>query len=388
MPNRPALSGTSRALCQSVTYTSWSASSTCTVWRSRVAKCPDIGATSSTRGWRGAPSFLKCSRLPNGPGSATTSSTASRALPWRTGSSPKAGRAWVTPEWPKVASIARAWRSGSSSGSATSKPPSIPAPPRAKRRIGTIMSCRACQRWYIICFAATPQPRRANGARAMPEPALLRISSRNYSSWSLRGFLLARLSGLPFTVQAMANDDPQTRAELLMQSSSIRIPCLLHDGAEVWDTMAIAEYLNETCPKAGMLPKDRLARARCRSISGEMHAGFHALRSSLPMNLRARHASFTVWSAARADIERITETWRGCLGQWRGPWLFGAKPRIADAFYAPVVTRLRSYGVALDPVCEGYAQTILGWPDMAEWAAEAEREMGDKIEELELDAEF
>ena len=222
----------------------------------------------------------------------------------------------------------------------------------------------------------------------MPEPAVLRISSRNYSSWSLRGFLLARLSGLPFKVQAVSNEDPATRAELLMQSSSIRLPSLLHDGAEVWDTMAIAEYLNEICPKAGMLPKERLARARCRSISGEMHAGFHALRSSLPMNLRAKHEQFAVWSAARADLDRITETWRSCLGEWGGPWLFGAKPSIADAFYAPVVLRCRSYAVVLDPACEAYARTILAWPDLAEWMADAAHEPDDKIEELDLDAEF
>jgi glutathione S-transferase len=222
----------------------------------------------------------------------------------------------------------------------------------------------------------------------MATGTVLRISSRNYSSWSLRGFLLARLSGLPFTVEVVSKDDPSMRAELLMQSSSIRIPSLVHDGAEVWDTTAIGEFLNELCPKAQMLPKDRMARARCRSISGEMHAGFHALRSSLPMNLRAHHPDFTVWSAARADIERICQTWRDCLAEWGGPWLFGARPSVADAFYAPVVTRFRTYDVKLDAACEAYAKQILAWPDMVEWTAEAEAEMDEKIEELELDAEF
>src|SRR5689334_21141516 len=104
----------------------------------------------------------------------------------------------------------------------------------------------------------------------------LLISIKNYSSWSLRGLLLARLSGLDFTEEAVAADDPSVRAELLMRASSIRVPCLIHDGVSVWDTLAIAEYLNEACPQAIMLPEDRAARALCRSISGEMHSGFTA----------------------------------------------------------------------------------------------------------------
>ena len=104
--------------------------------------------------------------------------------------------------------------------------------------------------------------------------ATLLISSRNYSSWSLRGFLLARLARLDFEERVVASDDPATRAELLLRASSIRVPCLVHDGVTVWDTLAIAEYLNEICPQAGIYPGDRMARARCRSISGEMHSGF------------------------------------------------------------------------------------------------------------------
>src|SRR5208283_5603395 len=119
----------------------------------------------------------------------------------------------------------------------------------------------------------------------MAEATLL-ISNRNYSSWSLRGWLLTRMSGLPFKAEAVDMDDPDRRAELLLRSASILVPCLMHDGLLIWDTMAIAEYLAETCPKAGILPKDRGRRADCRSICGEMHAGFGALRSSLPMNLR------------------------------------------------------------------------------------------------------
>ncbi len=221
-----------------------------------------------------------------------------------------------------------------------------------------------------------------------PPQAVLRISSRNYSSWSLRGWLILRLSGLPFDTELVSPEDPATRAELLLQSSSILLPCLLHDGAELWDTLAIAEYLNELRPEAGLLPEERLARARCRSICGEMHAGFHALRSSLPMNLRAQVPGFTVWSAARADLERIFSLWRDCLGHWGGPWLFGERPCLADAMYAPVVLRCRSYDVALDAACEAYAQTILGWPEVQEWIAAARQEPEARITELEFDAEF
>ncbi len=221
-----------------------------------------------------------------------------------------------------------------------------------------------------------------------PPAAILRISSRNYSSWSLRGFLIARLSGLAFRTITVSPDDPSTRAELLNNASSILLPCLEHEGAELWDTIAIAEYLNERFPEARMMPDDRIARARCRAISGEMHAGFHALRSSLPFNLRASIPSFTVWSAARGDLDRIFTLWRDCLAQWGGPWLFGDRPTIADAMFAPVVMRARTYHVALDEPCEAYARTIEAWPDLREWIAAALEEPEPRITELELDAEF
>lgn len=214
--------------------------------------------------------------------------------------------------------------------------------------------------------------------------ATLLISSKNYSSWSLRGFLLCRLARLPFREQAVSPDDPDTRAELLLRASSIRIPCLVHDGVTVWDTLAIAEYLHEIAPGAGLYPGDRMARARCRSIAGEMHSGFSALRAALPMNLRLHRSEFTVWSAARADIGRITEIWRECLESWGGPWLFGRKPSVADAMYAPVVTRFDSYGVVLDPSCSAYARQVMAWSDMHEWIAAAQDEP-EAIEELEVE---
>src|ERR1700742_2902320 len=111
--------------------------------------------------------------------------------------------------------------------------------------------------------------------------AVLTISSKNYSSWSLRGWLLCRMAGLEFVEEVVAVDDPATRAELLLLSPSILVPCLTHNGIRIWDTLAIAEYLNEVKPRAGLLPSERAARARCRSIRGEMHSGFATLRASL-----------------------------------------------------------------------------------------------------------
>ncbi len=214
--------------------------------------------------------------------------------------------------------------------------------------------------------------------------AILLISSKNYSSWSLRGYLLARLAGLEFQEQVADPEDPANRRELLMQSSSIRVPALMHDDVVLWDTLAIAEYLNETFPERAMLPSDRLARARCRSISGEMHSGFTALREALPMNLRLFRPGFAVWSAVQADVDRITEIWRECITTWKGPWLFGNHPSVADAMYAPVVTRFRSYDVHVDTPCERYCRQIMAWPPLQEWFAAAQREP-EQIDELDIE---
>jgi glutathione S-transferase len=217
----------------------------------------------------------------------------------------------------------------------------------------------------------------------MAEATLL-ISSKNYSSWSLRGYLLATLSGIDFSEERVAPDDPRAKEELLMRTSSILVPCLIHGDVSVWDTIAIAEYLNEQFPDAGMLPSERHARARCRSISGEMHSGFSALRSSLPMNLRFHKPGFTVWSSAQADIDRITTIWRDCLSTWKGPFLFGEKPTIADAMYAPVVTRFLSYDVAVDDLCKRYGDTIMDWAPMKAWVEDSRNEP-EEIIELDLD---
>ncbi len=214
--------------------------------------------------------------------------------------------------------------------------------------------------------------------------ATLIISSKNYSSWSLRGWLLTRMSGLPFQEKSVSLEDASAREELLLRSSSILVPCLIHGEISVWDTLAIAEYLNEIRPEAKMLPIERVARARCRSISGEMHSGFSALRSSLPMNLRSRRPDFKVWSSAQADIDRISSIWRECIETWGGPFLFGAEYTVADAMYAPVCTRYQTYDVKQDEVCAAYSAHILALPDMVEWTRAAAEEH-DEVSELEVE---
>ena len=212
---------------------------------------------------------------------------------------------------------------------------------------------------------------------------ILTISSKNYSSWSLRGWLLCRMAGLKFVEEVVPADDPANRAELLLLSPSILVPCLTHQGIRIWDTLAIAEYLNEVRPKAGLLPADRGARARCRSICGEMHSGFTNLRSALPMNLKARHPGFKVWAGAQADIDRVTTIWRECFAAYHGPYLFGTLT-MADAMYAPVVTRFLTYDVKLDADAAGYCDRIMALPDMVAWRKAAMLEP-DELEELEME---
>jgi glutathione S-transferase len=227
--------------------------------------------------------------------------------------------------------------------------------------------------------ARKPAPR-----KAAVRPATLTISSRNYSSWSLRGWLMTRFAGLAFDEVMVSPDDADARKEILLLSPSILVPRLTHDGVDVWDTLAIGEYLNELRPESGLLPAATVARAHCRAICGEMHSGFASLRSALPMNLKADFPGHKVWARAQADIERITAIWQQCIARYGGPFLFGAERTLADAMYAPVATRFRTYHVTVDPVSERYCDTIMQMAEMVEWVAAARREPED-IEELEME---
>jgi len=139
---------------------------------------------------------------------------------------------------------------------------------------------------------------------------------------------MVKLSGLAFKEVMLGTDNADARAELLLLSPSMLVPCLSHGKVKVWDTLAIGEYLNEIAPKAQLLPTNVVHRAHCRAICGEMHSGFAAMRASLPMNIKARIQSFKVWSKAQLDIDRVVAIWQECLATYKGPYLFGKNPAL------------------------------------------------------------
>ncbi|CAN5593487.1 glutathione S-transferase family protein [soil metagenome] len=205
------------------------------------------------------------------------------------------------------------------------------------------------------------------------------IGNKNYSSWSLRGWLMARIAGIEFEEIVIPLDLPETQAAIRKHSPSGRVPVLLHRGLAVWESLAIAEYLNDLKPEAGLWPPSAAARAHARSISTEMHAGFMELRNNMPMNIRASYPGKGLTPAVRIEIERITSMWRDCRKRFSGAFqkddgfLFGAFGA-ADAMFAPVVTRFRTYGVKLDTDSDAYCNAVLAHPAMKEWIDAAKHE--------------
>ncbi len=205
------------------------------------------------------------------------------------------------------------------------------------------------------------------------------IGNKNYSSWSLRGWLMARIAGIEFEEVMVPLDLPDTAASIKKHSPSGKVPALLHRGLAIWESLSIAEYLNDLKPEAGLWPAAVAARAHARSVSAEMHAGFAELRSNMPMNIRSSYPGKGVTPAVRADIERITGLWRDCRKRFAGAapkddgFLFGAIGA-ADAMYAPVVTRFRTFGVQLDGDAEAYCTAIMAYPAMKEWVEAAKHE--------------
>ncbi len=205
------------------------------------------------------------------------------------------------------------------------------------------------------------------------------IGNKNYSSWSLRGWLMARIAGIEFEEVIVPLDLPDTQPTIRKHSPSGRVPVLLHRGLAVWELLAIAEYLNELKPEAHLWPAALAARAHARAISSEMHAGFLDLRNNMPMNIRASYPGKGMTTAVRADIERITSMWRDCRKRFAGAapkddgFLFGAFSA-ADAMYAPVVTRFRTYGVTVDSDTDAYCKAVLAHPPMKEWIDAAKNE--------------
>jgi glutathione S-transferase len=196
------------------------------------------------------------------------------------------------------------------------------------------------------------------------------IGNRNYSSWSLRGWLAAKASGVPFTVFRILLDQPDTHMQILDWSPSGKVPCLIDNGQAIWDSLAIAEYLAEENPS--MWPEDARTRAEARSVSAEMHSGFMALRSHMPMNIRKDYTGKGRLPEVMRDIARIEQIFSRCRQEYGqgGPYLFGAYS-IADIMYAPVCLRFQTYGVSFEGVVQDYLQTMLAHPDLLEWKKDA-----------------
>ena len=202
------------------------------------------------------------------------------------------------------------------------------------------------------------------------------IGDKNYSSWSMRGWLALELTGAPYEEVLVRLDRPDTAERIRSYSAAGRVPVLLDGDLAVWDSLAISEYLAERFPSAGLWPAAPRARALARAVSAEMHAGFEALRASLPVNIRSRLRAGPLAPAAARDLERIRAIWRGLLAPERdGDYLFG-RFGIADAMFAPVVTRCRTYGLTLEGVEAAYAEAVLRHPAVAKWIAGALEEGG------------
>lgn len=209
------------------------------------------------------------------------------------------------------------------------------------------------------------------------------IGNKNYSSWSLRAWLLLAEAGIDFVERRIALDVASTAAELSKYSPAGRVPVLILDGHTVWDSLAIAETVAERWPDRKLWPDDFQVRAHARSICAEMHSGFAVLRESMPMNCRAMGRKVALPEPLARDIDRVFEIWSDCQSRYAAGdgWLFG-RFSVADAMYAPVVLRFRTYGINLPQSASRYAARLLESPAMQEWlvAAESEVEVIDREE--------
>ncbi|HBI68625.1 MAG TPA: glutathione S-transferase [Massilia sp.] len=204
------------------------------------------------------------------------------------------------------------------------------------------------------------------------QPGLtLVIGNKNISSWSMRPWVAAVAFNIPFTEVRLLLDQPDTATNIANYSQAGRVPVLLAGEMTIWDSLAICEYLAEQFPDKHLWPQDVAARAMARAITAEMHSGFAALRNDMSMNIQARLPGRGRTPGAQADIGRICEIWEECLARFgHHEYLFGDFS-IADAFYAPVVTRFKTYGVALAPALQAYCDRVLAHPAVARWVREA-----------------
>lgn len=214
-------------------------------------------------------------------------------------------------------------------------------------------------------------------------PLTLVIGNRNYSSWSLRAWLALKKSGLAYQEKRLSLFVPEFDAAIPHYSPSGRVPVIVVDGQSIWDSMAVCEYLNE-CVDGKLWPSDVMARAHARSVAAEMHSGFSALREQMPMNCRAEDRKVPVTADLKSDIDRIQAIWSDARIRFGegGEWLYG-EFSIADAFYAPVVSRFKTYGVQVDELSRQYMTAVLGDADLRDWYQQAREEV-EVIEEEEV----
>ncbi|BAU41645.1 glutathione S-transferase family protein [Leptolyngbya sp. O-77] len=206
-------------------------------------------------------------------------------------------------------------------------------------------------------------------------PLTLIIGNKNYSSWSLRPWLAMHQMAVPFTEIRLPLDTPEFYAQIERYSPSRRVPALRQGDWVIWESLAICEYVAELFPDRPWYPADPQVRAIARAVSHEMHAGFAKLRTHMPMDVRSRYPGKGRAPGVQADIDRITSLWRECRSNYgsEGEFLFGGFG-IADAMYAPVVSRFVTYGVALDPVCQADADAVWALPSMQAWITDAQQE--------------
>jgi glutathione S-transferase len=194
------------------------------------------------------------------------------------------------------------------------------------------------------------------------------VGDKSLSSWSLRPYVVLKHLGVPFRETIVPLDRPQTRSEIARHSPSGRVPVLRHGALTVWDSLAICEYLNELFPEASLWPREISARAHARAVSAEMHSGFSSLRSQFPMRFGESIPGRVPTAETQGDIARIVALWAELRGRFssEGPFLFG-RFTIADAMFAPVVSRFRTYGIALHGAADEYARTVWQLPAMQTW---------------------
>ena len=196
------------------------------------------------------------------------------------------------------------------------------------------------------------------------------IGNKNYSSWSMRPWLALRANNIPFeeVFIPLYTDTPADKQRILSFSRAGKVPALIDGDITVWDSLAIIEYLAERFPEAKLWPEDRAMRAHARSISAEMHSGFMALRNECGMNLHRPVGAVALSADAKANIARVEEVWRDCRQRYArsGPFLFGAFTG-ADAMFAPVVHRLRTYAIDVGAEAKAYMETMMALPAFREW---------------------